>query len=98
MKSYAVVLGLNLPSKEKKNKGNDEKIQRKEAKENIEKAKEKDLLKIIKVLNQQIVKMKQMMVEICHIVINNPSNKEDLLEKMKEIKEIEEHEIIINEK
>ena len=39
-----------------------------------------------------------MIVEICHIVINNPSNKEDLLEKMKEIEDIEEHEILTNEK
>ena len=38
------------------------------------------------------------MVEICQIVINNPGNKEDLLEKMKEIEDIEEHKILINEK
>ena len=39
-----------------------------------------------------------MMVEICHIVINNLGNKKDLLEKMKEIEDIEEYEILINEK
>ena len=44
MKSYIAVLGLNLPSKEKKNKGNGKKIQWKEAQENMEKEKENDLL------------------------------------------------------
>ena len=39
--------------------------------------------------------MRQMVVNICHIVINNPNNKEDLLEKMKEIEDIEDHEINI---
>ena len=33
------------------------------------------------------------MVEICHIIINNPENKEKLLEKMKQIEEIEYKEI-----
>ena len=37
--------------------------------------------------------MRQMMVNICYIIINNPNNKEELLEKMKEIEDIEDHEI-----
>ena len=37
--------------------------------------------------------MRQMMVNICYIVINNPNNKEELLKKMKKIKDIEDHEI-----
>ena len=44
MKLYAVVLGLNLSPKEQRSKGNNEKIQQKEAQENKEKEKENDLL------------------------------------------------------
>ena len=33
------------------------------------------------------------MVNICHIIINNPNNKEEFLKKMKEIEDIEDHEI-----
>ena len=33
--------------------------------------------------------MREMIVEICHIVVNNLENKEELLEKMKQIEEIE---------
>ena len=37
--------------------------------------------------------MREMMVEICHIIVNNLENKEELLEKMKQIEEIEYKEI-----
>ena len=83
MKSYAEVLGLNLLLKDKNKKKDKEKqiqINKDHEKKN-ENYRQQDLLKTIKILNQQIVQMRQMIVNICYNIINNPNNKEDLLEK-----------------
>ena len=83
MKLYTEVLGLNLPltdENQKKDKEKQIQINKDHEKKN-ENYRQQDLLKTIKILNQQIVQMRQMMVNICHIIINNPNNKEDLLEK-----------------
>ena len=95
MKIYVQTLGLNLTPKEKDMNKEIEKMNRKniEQSKKKENKKQKDLMNTIKELNQQIAQMREIMVEIYHIVINNPENKEKLLEKMKQIEEIEYKEI-----
>ena len=53
------------------------------------------MLKTIELLNQEIIRMKEVMIEMYHIIATNPDDKKEIF--IKKIKELEDQEPILIE-
>ena len=97
MTTYAEVLGIKLvllskeKSKEKTKEIREKKQIEKDKEEMKGKSLNRELQNIINSLNQQIMHMKEIIVTMCAILIKDPIDKKELMEKIQRIEEVDKY-------